>query len=322
MILLHFGGASSGTVLVTIVGIFFLIFAISFAVGSVPEGHRRFTSAWFKAWLRASLPRLIIAGAFSALLFTGSALSGGAQSDAGIAATCESPLAPYTGNAVTDDRLVVGINGMKQIADSAREGDLATVQTLFYTNDAHSLTHDIDAPLRLKDNSLARDLCESVLRLEREIAASTPNPQTIADEADAIAIALQQARDRFDFATASPVVGGGPCDSPIGAVTDQPLTASRIEDAAAAMRQTADLADGGDTNAAAQAFSGDAHNITHDIDGPLRTADQQLAVDLCQTILALESEFVGPQDKQIIASNARDGADLLEEAGRALGITG
>jgi hypothetical protein len=319
VIFLHIGGASAGTVLVSVIAIFFLIFAMSFAVGSIPEGHRRFTRKWFNAWFRASLPRIVIAGTFSALLFMGSALSGGSQSDASIAATCESPLAPNTGRIVSEIRLANAISGMRDIASAARQGDMQTAQELFFTNDSHNVAHDIDAPLRLSNNSLARTLCEAVLRLEREMSADQPKPQTLADEAEAIALQLQAAQDSFDFATPEPIAGGGPCVNPVGAVTHQSLTTSRIEEAAATLRQVADLAESGETQGAAQAFSGDAHNITHDIDGPLRVADQQTALDLCETIVALESEFAGAQDEAVIAANARKVADLLEAAALALG---
>ncbi|HUF52640.1 MAG TPA: hypothetical protein VMR52_02550 [Dehalococcoidia bacterium] len=322
MTLLHIGGASAGTVLVSVIAIFFLLFAMSFAVGSVPEGHRRFSKGWTRAWLRASLPRSVLAAGFSALLFVGSALSGGGQSDADIAATCEAPLAPNTGREITESRLAVAVDGMRAIADAARSGEMAEAQTLFLTNDSHNVAHDIDAPLRLRNSALARDLCEAVLRFEREIAADAVDGPALAEEAESIAGYLETARDVYDFATPEPAAGGGLCTSPVGAVTDEPLTASRIEAAATLMRQAGELAEGGDTQAAAQAFGGDTHNITHDIDGPLRLADQELAIELCIVIVALETEFGSTQDNEIIATNASAGANLLEEAGRALGITG
>ncbi|MEX0683502.1 MAG: hypothetical protein WD904_04300 [Dehalococcoidia bacterium] len=319
--ILHIGGASTGTVLITVIGIFLLIFAMSFAIGPIPEGKRRYSRAWCTAWLRASTPRLIIAGTFSALVFTGSALSGDGKSDAQIAADCESAVTPLTGNAVTEPRLLVAISGTRDIATAARNGDPGGAQTLFFTTDAHNVTHDIDAQLRLGSPTLAQDLCISVVKLENEIAGDL-RPAVIATESDKIAGYLDQASDEIDFAAEpSPVPGAsGVCAYPIGAVSDRPLTEERLRSAIAAMREVSALAGAGDVPAAAEAFGGDAHNITHDIDLPLRNADPQLGVDLCESVLELELEFGGKRDAGIIAAEATTSAGLLEDSGRVLGL--
>ncbi len=188
--ILHVGGASTAAVLVTVVAIFFLIFAMSFAVGAVPEGQHRFSGEWFGAWFRTSLPRLIVAAAFSALLFAGSALSGG--SSATDARTCDSPLAPLTGGSVSGLRLNAAISGMRDIASTAREGDAAAAQSLFYTTDAHNVTHDVGGPLFTADRDLARALCESVTGLETEIAGEL-RPDVIAAHAESTSGLLEEA---------------------------------------------------------------------------------------------------------------------------------
>ena len=189
-VILHVGGASAVAVLVTIVAIFFLIFAMSFAVGAVPEGQRRFSGEWFSAWFRTSLPRLIIAGAFSVLLFVGSALSG--SSSTTNAQICDSPLAPLTGQSVSNLRLNAAISGLRDIASAAREGDAPAAQLLFYTTDAHNVTHDVAGPLFSADRDLARTLCESVVGLENEIAGEL-RPEVIAAHAESSAGLLEEA---------------------------------------------------------------------------------------------------------------------------------
>ena len=318
--ILHIGGASTAAVLVTVVAIFFLIFAMSFAIGAVPEGQRRFSGAWFSAWFRASLPRLIVAAAFSALLFVGSALSGsGSMTNA---QTCDSPLAPLTGQPVSDLRLNAAISGMRDIASSAREGDATAAQTLFYTTDAHNVTHDVAGPLFSADRELARSLCESVVGLEIEIAGEL-RPEVIAAHAESAASTLLVARATLDLdAATTPIPGAsGPCAFPIGAIGVQPLTDERVLAAVAAFRETAEIARTGDVTGASVAFSGDAHNITHDIDGPLRSADPDLAVDLCESVLEIERQFATAADTAVIADESETSAGLLEEAGRVLRIT-
>lgn len=318
--ILHIGGASAGTVLVTVLAIFFLIFAMSFAVGPVPEGKRRFSRPWVSAWARASAPRILIAGLFAGLLFTGSALSGGNQSDADIAAICERPLAPLTGNAVTEPRLVLAIDSMKSIEAAARNANTSQVQTLWYTTDAHNVSHDLDATIRLEHPSLASDLCESVIRLENEMAGDV-RAEVIQTQAGKLAVFMEEARGLLSFATPSPIPGAsGACANPVGAVTQDPLTAERIQAAASDMREVSVLADAGNVEEAAQVFAGDAHNITHDIDLPLRNADAEIAVRLCESIVLLEVQMGGPRDRTVIAREAETSADILEEAGRALGV--
>ncbi len=318
--ILHIGGASTATALVTVVAIFFLIFAMSFAVGAVPEGQRRLSGKWFVAWFRTSLPRLIAAAAFSALLFVGSALSGsGSATDA---RTCDSPLAPLTGRSVSGLRLNAAISGMRDIASAAREGDATGAQSLFFTTDAHNVTHDVAGPLFSADRNLARSLCESVVGLENEIAGEL-RPEVIAAHAESAASTLQVARATLDLdAAATPIPGvSGACAFPVGAIGVQPLTDDRVVDAVAAFRETAEFARTGDVTGASVAFSGDAHNITHDIDGPLRDADPALAVDLCESIVEIERQFATTSDMNVIAAESESSAGLLEEAARVLGIT-
>jgi hypothetical protein len=68
-------------------------------------------------------------------------------------------------------------------------------------------------------------------------------------------------------------------------------------------------------------FGGDAHNLSHDIDGPLRQADEPLAIELCQSVLNIEREFanVAPS-REVIAAESAATAETIAEAGSVLGI--
>lgn len=320
--MLHIGGASAGSVLVVLVVLFFLIFAVSFAFGGVPEGERRFSRAWSMAWLKASLPRMVAAGAFCALLFAGSALSGnsgGANGSA--AATCDEQVAPLTGNAPTEARVIMAIDGMERMAEAAASNDADGARTIFFVEDAHNLTHDIDAVLRAQDQELAKQLCLSVIVLENQMAAASMDTEVVAREAAQVAAILGDARTVIDFSSATPsLLGAGPCSGGVAAVTDQPLTKQRVEDAVASMEDVAALAGSGQAEAAQQLFFLDAHTITHDIDGPLRRADEQLAIDLCEAVVAIETQISGEFDPAEMESEAENAARLLEEAGTVLGI--
>lgn len=317
--LLHVGGTSTAGVIVAVIVIFFLIFAMSFAFGAIPEGKRRYTSDWAAAWFRVSWPRLLVAGVFSGALLAGALLWGNGNNTAAV--SCDSPLAPFTGQTVTDIRIATAIDGMQRLAQAARDGDANEVRAIFYTEDAHNLTHDIDRTLRQHDAEIGKKLCQQVVALEGQMAGAFETGR-IAIQADSIGVLLGDARIALRNATAtSQPSAAGPCQSPIGAVTSNPLTADRINAAAADLRQTAEVAATGDRDAATLVFFGDAHNISHDIDGPLRQVDNALVVNLCLSILALEEQFAaGQMDADVVSREAQNSAGLLEDAGRALGI--
>lgn len=317
--LLHIGGATPASVAAVVTVIFLLIFAMSFAFGSVPENERRFTKPWLRAWLKASAPRLVIAALFSVGVFVGSALWGSASS---AAANCENPLPPLSGGAITDARLVTAIGSLNDMADAADSGDTARVQTLFYTTDAHNLTHDIDRALRQNDAGAAKKLCAHVIALENQIGGPL-DLTAISQQTKVIAADLQNARGILAASTiATPITTGGldPCAQSLPAITTGQLSASRLTVAISELRRAGSFAANGDQNNAQATFVGDPHNLSHDIDGPLRAVDSGLALKLCQSIVAIELHLGDKYDAQTMQTEAEKAADLIQQAGLALGI--
>jgi hypothetical protein len=314
-------GATTPAGMAAVVVIFLLIFAISFAFGPVPHGERRFSSRWIAAWARASAPRIAIAGAFAGAVLAGALLWGNVGSGSDTASGCANSMPPLTGVAVTDARILTGISSFSEMAQAADDGDGDRVRTLFFTEDAHNLTHDIDRPLRQQSADLGKQLCQNVIALENQIAGQI-DPGAVATQTRDIADDLQRARNVLKgVLTPTPaVVSGDPCSHPIGAVTADPLTAQRVQNAIDDMRKSAQLAAAGDQNGAQTAFSGDAHNITHDIDGPLRQTDEALAVKLCEAVLVIELHLGANYDFQVMQSEATKAANDLQLAGQELGI--
>jgi len=320
MIALHVGGASTATALTSVIVIFFLVFALSFAFGAIPEGQSRFSREWLSAWTRASLPRFAGAALFSAALFLGSSLFGGGNNDnSASAASCDKAVAPLTGQEVTDVRILKGSEGMLEMADAAANGRIDEVQALFFSNDAHNLTHDINAPLRAVNPEAARDLCRRVIVLESQMAG-TLDAAVIERETRAIAAMLNDARPLIAASSPSTSPTFDICSNPVGAVTTNPLTAERIATVAQTYRDVARDAGTVPIEDLRATFGGDAHNLTHDIDGPLRQADMDLALDLCHSVLALEREFAGAGDPAIISAESLTTAEILEDAAVSLGI--
>jgi hypothetical protein len=86
------------------------------------------------------------------------------------------------------------------------------------------------------------------------------------------------------------------------------------------MNEVRRAADSGDAAAARAAFAGDTHDVTHDIDEPLRAADPLLARNLCQSVLTMEEQLARTPDLQAVAAEAGVAAELLRESGRVLGL--
>ncbi len=318
--LLHVGATTPAGVAAVIVVIFLLIFAMSFAFGPVPEGGGHFDKRWAGAWFRASAPRFLIAGAFAAAVLVGALLWGNAGSSS--AAGCNGPLPPLTGTAITDARILLGIQALNDMAAAADNGDRDRVRTLFFTEDAHNLSHDIDRPLRQVAPDLARQLCQNVIAFENQIAGPV-DPAVVSVQTKAIAADFQQARGILSASSiVTPAVAGAldACSQPLQAVTTGQLTAQRIQTAIGQMRQAGQLAASGDEAGAQAAFVADPHNLTHDIDGPLRGVDLDLALNLCHSIVAIELHLGAKYDAQVMQTEAAKSAGYLQQAGQKLGI--
>ena len=316
--LLHIGATTPAGVALTVAVIFLLIFAMSFAFGPVPEGGRRFSREWAMGWLRASIPRMLIAGLFAGAVLVG-ALAYGNNSSAS-PSSCDSTLPPLTGTAVTDQRISVAINSLNQMVDAANQGDTSQVSTIWYTSDAHNLTHDIDRPLRTANEGAAKSLCQNVIALENVMVGQIVASKVVTD-AQQVADLLQQARPILASQTSTPFpVIVTPCDQPVGAVTSTPLTRQRLQAGIDSLNQASSLAGAGDEAGAQTAFTGDAHNLTHDIDEPLRAADEQLAIKLCQSVVDIEGHLGTKYDAGVMQREAAALAGYIQQGGKELGI--
>jgi hypothetical protein len=112
----------------------------------------------------------------------------------------------------------------------------------------------------------------------------------------------------------------GICVRPIAALTAEPVTAERLEAAITRMREVQSAAEAGGAQAANAAFVGDTHDITHDIDPPLRAVDPLLAQELCASILVIEQQLGTEPDLAVVAAEGEVAAGLLQDSGRALGL--
>lgn len=187
---LNGGGTSTSGATLAAFAIFVMIFVVSFALGRRPSGNRPLSRAWFSELWSAALPRITIAALLSLMFYLGSSIISDPR--ASVRATCSQPLRPLTSQPVTQDRLLKAVEGMKQLNAAAATGDAAQAPGLFLGSDTHNLTHDLDGRLRQANPELAKQLCLSVVTIEKELTGSS-DPATIKREADMAATLLQQA---------------------------------------------------------------------------------------------------------------------------------
>ncbi len=184
--LLHAAGGTSGTAFIALAA-FIFIFTLSFVLAPHSEGSK-LSPAFALTWLKASLPRLAVAGVFSALVFLGSTQLG----DSGVGTvSCDQSVPPLSQNPVTSDRLDGAIVIMRQLATVAASGDQTLADSLFFS-DAHNVSHDIDGPLRAENPDLAKELCRNVVVIEEQFAGER-RLDIIAGVAETVARILAEA---------------------------------------------------------------------------------------------------------------------------------
>jgi hypothetical protein len=71
--------------------------------------------------------------------------------------------------------------------------------------------------------------------------------------------------------------------------------------------------------AAEDAFYGTIHSFTHNVDPSLRPLDEELAKDLCESVIHIEEELAIDRRVDVIATDAARIRALLRDAAEALG---
>ena len=110
---------------------------------------------------------------------------------------CDDPLPPQGVSPITEAEFSVADLGLSQTVESASTGSLLDARRSFFGR-VHNFTHNVDPPLRAQDPDLARDLCERVLNIERELALGE-SPERVAIEAESIRQILLEARTILGF---------------------------------------------------------------------------------------------------------------------------
>ena len=113
---------------------------------------------------------------------------------------------------------------------------------------------------------------------------------------------------------------GSPCDDPLVSLGQSEISQMGFQAEDAGLARVAQAATAGNLEAAESAFFGDVHNFTHNVDAPLREADKELAIELCEEITKIEEELAFGRRVSVIAGQATRIRELVQDAAEALGF--
>jgi hypothetical protein len=121
------------------------------------------------------------------------------------------------------------------------------------------------------------------------------------------------------------------CERGVPPLTGGAVTEDRVANAIAGLAEMESVARGGDSQRVSRTWlTSDAHNLTHDIDGPLRRVSPERARTLCENVVELEDVMTGEAiaegvvsiDELQVVSKARAVAGELERARDVLDTAG
>lgn len=83
--------------------------------------------------------------------------------------TCDKPLPPLGNSEISEKAFQEEDAAIGRILVMLASGDVQGAESAFF-GPVHNFTHNIDPPLRQKNEKLAKDLCQAVIRLEDSLA--------------------------------------------------------------------------------------------------------------------------------------------------------
>jgi len=113
--------------------------------------------------------------------------------------------------------------------------------------------------------------------------------------------------------------GNNACDNALPPLGRSDISQAGFQAEDAGLAKVIQEASAGNLPAAEDAFFGDVHNFTHNVDQPLRPVDEELARDLCESVIHIEEELAIDRRVDVIATDAARIRALLRDAAGALG---
>ncbi len=113
--------------------------------------------------------------------------------------------------------------------------------------------------------------------------------------------------------------GNNACDNALPPLGKSDISQAGFQAEDAGLTRVIQAASAGNLPAAEDAFFGDVHNFTHNVDAPLRPLDEELARDLCESVIHIEEELAIDLRVDVISTDAARIRALLRDAAEALG---
>ena len=113
--------------------------------------------------------------------------------------------------------------------------------------------------------------------------------------------------------------GNNACDNALPPLGRSDISQAGFQAEDAGLAKVIQAASAGNLPAAEDAFFGDVHNFTHNVDPPIREKNAGMAKDLCKTVIHIEEELAIDRRVDIIATDAARIRELLRDGAEALG---
>lgn len=110
---------------------------------------------------------------------------------------CDNPLPPLGQSEISQATFQEEDVALTRVVEAAQAGNLTAVDQTFF-GDIHNFTHNVDRPFREVEEDGAKELCESVVRLEEELAFDR-RPDVIATEGTLVRDHIRDAAEALGY---------------------------------------------------------------------------------------------------------------------------
>jgi hypothetical protein len=131
---------------------------------------------------------LLVVGGF----FVVAEISGG-----GTSGTCNEPLAALDGGDINAQAFAAEEDALTRVISMLTLGDRPGAEAIFF-GPVHAFTHNVDPPLRERDEDAAKELCEAVVEMENGFSTKAPTA-TIAAQIDLVRTLLRDAAETLGY---------------------------------------------------------------------------------------------------------------------------
>ena len=117
--------------------------------------------------------------------------------------------------------------------------------------------------------------------------------------------------------------GGSACNDPLPPLADSDISQLGFQTEDVGLTRMAEATSAGNLDSATEFWydnDSEVHNFTHDVDAPLREADEELAKKLCEAVISIEEELALDRRPSVVARQATRIRDILRDAAEALGF--